>query len=28
MQVEAHAFSASAKSRIEAAGGSISALGA
>jgi large subunit ribosomal protein L15 len=28
IQVEAHAFSASAKSRIEAAGGSISALGA
>ena len=28
IQVEAHAFSASAKSRIEAAGGSVSALGA
>jgi large subunit ribosomal protein L15 len=28
LQVEAHAFSASAKARIEAAGGSVSALGA
>jgi len=28
LQVEAHAFSASAKARIEAAGGSVTALGA